>query len=164
MPSKQHAEHAPVNRHADRHSCLDSSFVNGAEKGKVGIGYGEVLGLRGASVFFSGRAKVGVGGVYAGDYADGIRNVALHLQLCAEVLGRGHGLDAGVRVVPVQEPCFTHKRGVVVRGARGTSRESSCRVCQILRCFQRLAYRLFQRRLGAAARSPCTRFNAGSSI
>lgn len=141
MPSKQHAAHAPVNRYADGHSCLDSSFFNGAKKGKVGIGYGKVLGLRRASVFFSGRAKVGVGGVYARDYTDGIRNVALYLQLCVEVLGGGHGLDAGVRVVPAQEPFFIHKRGVVVRGASGTSRESSCRVCQILRCFERLAYR-----------------------
>ena len=102
MSSKQLTAHAPVYCHADGNSGLDSSFFNSAEKGKVGIGYGKVLGFRRASVFFVRRPKVSVGGVYAGDYTDGIRNVALHLQLSVEVLGGGHGLDAGVRVIPTE--------------------------------------------------------------
>ncbi len=93
---------APVYRHADRHPGFDPVFFDSAEEGKVGVGYGGVRGVGGAAIFFVGFGKVGVGGVYAGDDADGVRDVALHLQLRSEILGRGHWFDAGVRVVPAQ--------------------------------------------------------------
>jgi hypothetical protein len=101
QPQAQSAS-APVYGHADCHPSLHTVLFDGAEEGKVGVGYGGVGGVARATVLFGRFGKVGVGGVYAGDDADGVRDVALHLQLRGQILGRGHRFDARVRVIPAQ--------------------------------------------------------------
>ena len=92
----------PVNCDVDGHTGLAAVVFKSAKKGEVGVGDRSMRGVRGARVFFRCCPKVCVGRVDAGYNADGVGDHALHLQLRIQVFGRGHGLDAGMRVVPTE--------------------------------------------------------------